>query len=65
MSPVVINPKNQSELKFISDLLEKLGIASHVLTEDEIEDFGMSLLMKEADRNKKVSKSSVLKKLKS
>jgi len=64
MRPVAINPKNKEELKFISDLLNKLGIDSKVLTEEEIEDFGMSALMHQADRSKKVSKSAILKKLK-
>lgn len=65
MQPIVVNPKTKSEMKFVSELLNKLGISSHVLTEDEMEDFGMSVLMKQADRNKKVSKEAVLKKLKS
>lgn len=43
MNPLVINPKSKLELKFISDLLAKLGISSYALTEDEIEDFGMSI----------------------
>jgi hypothetical protein len=65
MQPIVVNPKTKSEMKFLSELLSKLGISSHVLTDDEMEDFGMSVLMKNADRTKKVSRDAVLKKLKS
>ena len=50
-------------MKFVSDLLSKLQISSRALTEDELEDFGMSILMKEADRSKKVSREAVMKKL--
>jgi hypothetical protein len=65
MRPVVINPKTKTELKFVSDLLKKLNITSHVLTEEEAEDFGMSILMSEVDRSKKTSRSTILRKLKS
>ena len=63
MQPIVINPKNKSEMKFVADLLSKLGITSHVLTEDEVEDFGLSLMMKNVDRSKKVSRETVMRKL--
>ena len=51
-------------MKFISEFLTKLGISSHGLTEDELEDFGMSILMKRVDRIRRVSKEAVMKKLK-
>ena len=63
MHPIIINPKSKSEMKFVSDLLSKLQISSRALTEDELEDFGMSILMKEAGRSKKVSREAVMKKL--
>jgi len=65
MRPVVINPKTRKELKSVSDLLKKLNISSHVLTEEEAEDFGMSVLMSEVDRSKKVSRNTIMRKLKS
>ena len=51
-------------MKFVADLLCKLGITSHVLTDEEVEDFGLSLMMKNVDRSKKVSRETVMKKLK-
>jgi hypothetical protein len=65
MRPVVINPKTKTELKFVSDLLKKLNISSHILSEEEVEDFGMSFLMSEVDRSKKVSRNAIMRKLKS
>jgi len=65
MESVIITPRNKKELQFISDLLSKLGIQSTKLTLEEKEDLGLSLLMKETDRSKKVSENVVMKKLKS
>jgi hypothetical protein len=63
MKAILINPKNHSEEKFISDLLKKLKIASRQMSQEEVEDYGMSVLMKEADRNKRVSRENIMKKL--
>ena len=63
MRSIIITPRNSKEFKFLSGLLNKLAVASKVLTESEIEDMGMSLLMKQTDRSKKVSRESVMRKL--
>ena len=63
MSAIVINPKSSEELKFISELLEKLGVKSKVLTDEDTEDLGLSLLMKDVDRSEKVSEAEVISKL--
>lgn len=64
MKAMVITPKNQSEFKFINDLLKKLGISSATMTEEELEDIGLSKLLKAVDKSKKVSKKSIMQKLK-
>jgi reverse gyrase len=61
----LVKSKNQAEMKFISDLLKKLGVSSSVLEMEEIEDLGMAKLLKKVDRNKKVSRELIMKKLKS
>jgi MoaA/NifB/PqqE/SkfB family radical SAM enzyme len=63
MKSVVITPKNKEELVFVNSLLKKLGISSKLLTIEEVEDFGLGKLMKEANRSKKDSKNIILKKL--
>lgn len=63
MKSIVITPKDARELKFVSELLKKLGINSRVLNEEEKEDIGMSVLMEEVDRSSKVSKEEIMKKL--
>ncbi len=65
MKAIVIKPKNPSEIKFISELLKKLGIAANSMDIDELEDQGLVTLMKKADRSKKVSREEIMKKLKS
>jgi hypothetical protein len=64
MKSLIISPKSKEELKFVEALLNKLGVATKALTEEEIEDAGLSLLMKDVDRTKKVSKEVIMKKLK-
>ena len=64
MSAIVINPKSSQELKFISELLEKLGVQSKVISDEDTEDLGLSLLMKDVDRSDVVSEEEVIAKLK-
>jgi hypothetical protein len=63
MKVLVVTPKDNSEFKFVSDLLEKLDIGSSALSKDELEDIGMSRLMHSLDKTKKVSRSEIMKKL--
>lgn len=65
MKAIVISPKSQSEFKFLSGLMKKLNIASTTMTEEDIEDLGLSKMLKGIDKTKKVSKKSIMKKLKS
>jgi len=65
MKALLIKSKSPAELKFLSDLLKKLGVSARVMDIEEIEDYGLALMMKDVDRNKKVSRGTVMKKLKS
>jgi len=65
MKAVIIKPKSATELKFINDLLKKLGVDSSTVSKEEIEDIGLSKAMRGVDKNKKVSKVSIIQKLKS
>ena len=60
---LLVKPRTKDDLKLISELLKKLKIESSLIDEDELEDAGLTLLMKEADRTKKVSRDSIMKKL--
>jgi hypothetical protein len=63
MKSLVINPKNNDEFKFLSGLLKKLGVGTSIISREELEDMGMSKLMRDVDRSKKVSRSQILNKL--
>jgi hypothetical protein len=64
MKAMVITPKSETEFKFINNLLKKLGISSATMSEEELEDIGLSKMLKAVDKTKKVSRESIMKKLK-
>jgi len=64
MSSIVINPKDQKELQFISKLLQKLGVNSKVLSDEDTEDLGLAVLMKDVDRDELASEEEIMSKLK-
>jgi hypothetical protein len=63
MDSIIINPKNEKEFKFISDLLGKLGVNSKVLSAEEKEDLGLSFLMANSNRVEEVPREEIIKKL--
>ena len=63
MKALVITPKNTNEFKFVSELLKKLGVGSSALSQDELEDLGMSKLLHDVDKTKRASRSEIMKKL--
>jgi len=65
MKSILITPRNPKEFKFLFGLLNKLNVSSRILTTTEIEDMGMSLLLKPADRSKNVSRESIMRNLRS
>ena len=64
MSSIVVSPKSQKELQFITELLNKLGVRSKVLSDEVLEDLGLSVMMKDVDRSEVVSEDEIMRKLK-
>ena len=64
MSSIVVNPKSQQELQFLSELFKKLGVDSKVLSDEDSEDLGLAVLMKDVDRSDIVPEEDIMKKLK-
>lgn len=64
MSSIVVNPKNPQELQFISELLQKLGVDARVLSDEDTEDLGLAVLMRDVDRSEVASEDEVMSKLK-
>lgn len=63
MSSIVVSPKSQKELQFISELLSKLGVRSKVLSDEELEDLGLAVMMKDVDRSEVVGEDEIMQKL--
>lgn len=61
MKALVIQPKTSSEYKFLTGLLSKLGVKSSDLSVEDLEDLGMTRLMRNVDRTKKVTKNDIMK----
>jgi hypothetical protein len=63
MKALVVTPKNSNEFKFVTDLLKKLGVGSSTVSQEELEDIGMSKLMRQIDKTKKASRTEIMRKL--
>jgi hypothetical protein len=63
MKALVIAPKNPQEFKFVAELMNKLGIHTSAIKQEELEDSGLLQLMLAADKTKKVSRAEIMKKL--
>jgi len=59
----IITPKNKEELDLIKEILRRMNIASAILTDEEKEELGLIEMMKNVDRNEKVSRETVMKSL--
>ncbi len=58
---LLIRPKNAEESDFIARLIERLGVKSHRLTEDEVLDMGLAMMMRKVDKSKRVPEATVMK----
>lgn len=64
MSSIVVNPKSLEEFKFVTELLKKLNIEAKILSDDQTEDLGLSLLMNDVDKSELASLEEIMAKLK-
>jgi len=63
MNTLLVNTKDEQELHLVQDLLSKMKIKTRILSSEEKEDIGLLQLMNEADRAKKVTRTTIMKKL--
>lgn len=59
----MVQPKNAEELALLQTMLEKMSIGNTVISLEDKEDLGLMMLMQKADRSKRVSRDTVMKKL--
>lgn len=63
MASILVNAHGSAQVKLVRSVLKKMGIESTVLSASDAEDIALGLLMSKVDRTKKVSRSTVMKKL--
>jgi len=59
MEIAILQTADKTDLKLLSEIARKMGITITVLSENEKEEVGMRLLMRQADRSEKVSREEI------
>ena len=65
MKSLVITPRDASEMHFLQELFQKMGIGIATIQTGDLEDAGLLKMMNEADLSKQVSREAVFEALKS
>lgn len=60
METLIIQSENSRDIKLLKEIVTKMGLKSAQLSKEQAEDIGLSLLMKEADRSKTISRKTVM-----
>ena len=63
MDTLLVLPKDKEEFRFLSEMFVKMDIKSKVLSLEDVEDCGLLEMMQEVDRTEKVSRESIMNKL--
>jgi hypothetical protein len=59
MESIIIHPKDQLEFDLLKEVLTRMNVTANVISEEDQEDLGLAILMKDADRTRKVSKDTI------
>ena len=65
METFIVTPKTKAEAKLLKDIFDKMKITAKMLSDEEQEDMGLDIMMKEVERSSKVSRDVIMKTLKS
>ena len=65
MESLIVTPRSGAELKFVSELLNKIGLQTIKINDEAKENMGLAYLMSQADRNDIVDTELFKKSLKS
>lgn len=63
MNSLIVTPASEAEWQLLTSFLAATKIAAKSLSEEEAEDFGLGLLMQEAQESPMVSRESVMRAL--
>lgn len=62
MDTLIVQSKNKEDLRLVVSLLKRMKIQAKFMSEEEQEDYGLTWLVKQADRSRKVSYEAVTRK---
>ncbi|MDQ3099963.1 MAG: hypothetical protein M3R08_01135 [Bacteroidota bacterium] len=62
---IIIKPVDKAEEQFLRELFKLMGSNARSLNAEMIEEVGLSIMMSKVDRTMKVSKATVMRKLRS
>ena len=63
MNSLLVSPASLAELRLLTALLKQMNITAKILTDDEKEDLGLGLLMRQAAGASQVTRQVVMQKL--
>jgi hypothetical protein len=63
MSVLLLHPKNIEEQELLLALAKKMSIGVKLLSDEELEDFSLALMIKDSKDTRPVSRASVMKAL--
>ena len=61
--PIIINPKDKDEEKFIRSLFKRMGLSKQMVSVEELEDAGLALAMSKVDRAQMMDNDRVMREL--
>jgi hypothetical protein len=65
MQTLLVQSKSKKDMKMFADLAKKVGLSTHFLDKDEMEDMALAMAMKKGRTGEYTDSSAYLKKLKS
>lgn len=60
MDRVIISPRSEDDIKLLLEIAKKMGFPAKILSEEEMEDWGLMEAMKESQDDKYVSKDRIM-----
>ena len=63
MASIIITTKTNDDIRFLKQMAAKIGLSSRVLSDEEREDAGLLIAMKQGRTNEYVSREKVMKRL--
>ena len=60
MASIIIDTKTKDDLRFLTELVEKIGFKVRVITDEEKEDAGLLIAMKKGRKKDYVSREKIM-----